>query len=265
MFFPLFDTNPHHRVPWLTLVIIAANVGVMVWLNRLPEMHRAQLLVERGFVPHRISQLNDPKLVIDVDLDPDQQGPDRKTVKLEPVPRQIYGSLFTMMFLHGGWLHLIGNMWFLWIFGNNIEDRLGHLIFPLFYLTGGIGAAAVHWAIDPVSNVPVIGASGAVAAVLGAYALTYPTAKVRTLVFLGVLIRIIDIPAMVVLGLWFLLQMVQGLIELGPAAGGGVAWWAHVGGFGVGMVLMPLLTIGAPPPGKDWREESKRMFDLPGI
>ncbi len=261
--FPLFDNIPHRRVPWVTLLIIATNIGVMFWLHRLPEMQRGQVIAQRGFIPHRIHQLSDPKLVIQVNLTPEQERNPR-IVQLEPVHRQVYGSVLTMMFLHGGWLHLLGNMWFLWVFGNNIEDRLGHLVFPLFYLLGGIGAAAVHWAIAPESDVPVIGASGAVAAVLGAYALTYPMAKVRTLIFLVVLVRIVDLPAMVVLGLWFVLQTVQGVVELGPDGGAGVEWWAYVGGFVVGLVLMPLLALGAPPSDTDWREEADRMFDLPG-
>jgi membrane associated rhomboid family serine protease len=253
--FPIRDDNPQINKPYATYAIIALNALAWVLMQGMgSDEQLAKSVCEFGLIPADLFAhdffSNEGFSHESVSRCPDGAG---------------WGGVFSSMFMHGGWMHLIGNMWFLWIFGNNIEDRLGHLIFPLFYFAGGIGAAAVHWAIDPVSNVPVIGASGAVAAVLGAYALTYPTAKVRTLIFLGVFIRIIDIPAMVVLGLWFLLQMVQGLIQLGPAAGGGVAWWAHVGGFGVGMVLMPLLTIGAPPPGKDWREESKRMFDLPGI
>jgi len=264
MFFPLFDDNPHRRLPWVTLLLIAVNFGVMVYLAGMPELHRRTVQARYGFVPHRISQLSNRQLVIKVNLTPELPPPQQHDLALPPIPGQVYASLLTMMFLHGGWFHIIGNMWFLWIFGNNIEDRLGHFLFPLFYLLGGLAAAATHWVMQPMSDVPVIGASGAVAAVLGAYALTFPKAKVRTLLFLGIFIRIIDLPALVVLGMWFVLQIIEGLVQLGPGMGMEVAWWAHVGGFLAGMVLMPILALGAPPPDADWREEVDRMFDLPG-
>jgi membrane associated rhomboid family serine protease len=144
------------------------------------------------------------------------------------------------MFLHGGWLHLLGNMWFLWIFGNNVEDRLGSLLFIVLYLVGGLMASAAYWMTDPGSRVPVIGASGAVAAVLGAYAITWPWARVRTLVILIIFITLVDVPAVFFLGIWFVLQVFSGMGSFHHEAGAGVAWWAHIGGFLAGMVLMPL-------------------------
>jgi membrane associated rhomboid family serine protease len=152
-------------------------------------------------------------------------------------------------------------MWMLWVFGDNVEDRLGRFVYPFFYVVGGLLAILTHWAIDPMSTQPVIGASGAVAAVLGAYAITFPGAKVRTLIFIG-LPLLFDLPALIVLGAWFLLQTFMGMQGLGAPADveASVAFWAHIGGFIAGVVLMPLLTIGANPPDKDWRTESREMF-----
>lgn len=263
---PLYDTNPHRRTPWFTLLIILVNIGVMIWLYKQPQAVQEKVMVHYGFVPQRIAQLSNPKLVVEVNLTPnvepvapELQPPPGDVMKLAAEPEAIYRSLLTMMFLHGGWLHLISNMWFLWIFGNNIEDRLGHVIFVCFYVLGGLLASACHWAVDPSSAVPVIGASGAVAAVLGAYAVTFPTAKVRTLFFLF-FIFIFDIPALVVLGLWFLQQLLAGIGALGANMHGGVAWWAHVGGFVAGAVLMPILALGAPPPDRDWDAEANEEF-----
>jgi len=149
---------------------------------------------------------------------------------------------FTSMFLHGGWLHLIGNMWYLWIFGDNVEDRLGHFTYLIFYLLCGLGAGVVHTVLNYQTSVPSIGASGAIAGVLGAYLVSYPHARVLTLIPIFVFVQVIEIPALIVLGLWFLMQFFYGATELAAATGnsGGVAWWAHVGGFVIGMLLVLL-------------------------
>jgi membrane associated rhomboid family serine protease len=148
------------------------------------------------------------------------------------------GTLITSQFLHGGWLHILGNMLYLWIFGNNVEDRFGRLGFLLFYLFGGALAGLSQVAIDPTSNVPTIGASGAIAATLGAYLVLFPRARVTTLVFLGFFYQLIDVPALIVLGFWFVLQLVDGLASLGATqSGGGVAFFAHIGGFVAGAVI----------------------------
>jgi membrane associated rhomboid family serine protease len=152
--------------------------------------------------------------------------------------------LFISMFLHGGWMHLIGNMWYLWIFGDNVEDRLGHGRFILFYLLCGLGAGIVHSVFNASSTVPTIGASGAVAGVLGAYAVSYPSARVRTLIFLFIFVQIVDLPALFVLGLWFLMQFLSGaasLTAVSAGATGGVAWFAHIGGFLIGIALLLLM------------------------
>ena len=158
-------------------------------------------------------------------------------------------TVLTSMFLHGGWIHLGGNMLYLWIFGNNIEDRFGHLGFLAFYLLGGVAAAATQVVRDPTSEAPIIGASGAIAAVLGAYLILYPRARVLSLVFLGFFYQLLQVPAILVLGFWFVLQLFSGLMSLGAAgADGGVAVFAHIGGFifgvAVGLVVRSLSPSG---------------------
>jgi membrane associated rhomboid family serine protease len=146
--------------------------------------------------------------------------------------------VFTSMFLHGGWMHIIGNMWFLWLFGNNVEDSMGRGRFIVFYLLTGVGAAAAQVIADPSSVVPMVGASGAISGVMGAYVVLYPRVRVFTLVPLGFFITSFALPAWVMLGYWMLLQIVGGLGS--PAEGGGVAFWAHIGGFVAGVVLIKL-------------------------
>jgi len=173
------------------------------------------------------------------------------------IPRDITGALetgdylgqgvvgmFTSMFLHGGWLHLLGNMLFLWIFGNNVEDRLGSIPFLLFYLVGGVAAALTQVAIDPRSTIPLVGASGAIAATLGAYLVLFPGARILSLVFLGFFYQLIEVPAIIVLGFWFGLQLLSGFASFGAeTADGGVAFFAHIGGFVLGLVVGLLLRI----------------------
>jgi membrane associated rhomboid family serine protease len=152
-----------------------------------------------------------------------------------------YHTLITSMFMHGGWLHLLGNMWFLWIFGNNIEDSMGHARFAVFYILAGVAAAVAQIVVDPSSTIPMVGASGAISGVLGAYIVLYPHARVHTLVPLGFFITTIDLPAYVMLGYWVLLQILGGLPSLaGVQQGGGVAFMAHLGGFVAGMALVKL-------------------------
>src|SRR5690242_6189141 len=143
------------------------------------------------------------------------------------------------MFLHGGWAHLLGNMLFLWIFGNNIEDALGHGRYLLFYLLCGLAAATAQIVADPASEIPMVGASGAIAGVLGAYLVLHPHANVRVLVWIVIFVRLVNVPAWIVLGLWFAMQLFGGLAT--PMAKGGVAFWAHVGGFAAGIVLILVL------------------------
>jgi membrane associated rhomboid family serine protease len=273
MFLPLSDDNPARHPPYVTYGLIGINLAVMLWLAMLRPTDQAREVIEHGFIPERLEQLSDADLVVEIALDPLLEDhelpperfvpldgrfvpPDHKpqadrVIQLPPAPAAILLTALTAMFLHGGWLHVAGNMWFLWIFGNNVEDRLGWFLYLGLYLVGGILGTMCHWAYDPHSTVPVIGASGAVAAVLGAYAVTFPHAKVRTLVFL-VVVTMIEVPALVWLGLWF-------AGELATAAMAGkdlaVAVWAHIGGFVAGAALMPLLARVAPRHKTPWTEE----------
>jgi membrane associated rhomboid family serine protease len=213
MFIPLRDDNPTFRFPAVTLTLIVANCAVFLFQAAAP--HGLELAALRfGAVPYAITHLRSLS-----------QG-------AAAVPPLL--TLLTSMFLHGSVFHLAGNMLYLWIFGNNIEDRLGPVRFVLFYLAGGVAAALTHILFQPGSRIPMIGASGAIAAVLGAYAVVYPHARVRTLVFLFLFIQVVSIPAGLVLGLWFVLQV------LNVGMGGGVAWFAHVGGFLAGILLIRL-------------------------
>ena len=237
--FPLYDDNPTVRTPYVTFALIAINVAVMVWLSLLSPLDQQVVLVQHGFVPERIDQLTNPNLIVQVPIEPEHaaarifasrpQQPADMDDQLEPVPAPILASVLTTMFLHGGWLHVAGNMWFLWVFGNNIEDRLGGVLFLIFYFVGGLLATACHWAYDPHSAVPVIGASGAVATILGAYAVTFPKASVRTLIFFGI-ITVINVPALAWLGFWFAGQLFDAFLNRDL----GVAVWAHIGGFVAG-------------------------------
>jgi hypothetical protein len=251
--FPFSANIPTRRWPVITFLIVAINVMSLLWLDGLPVQQQALVTAKWGFVPARVAQLTDPNKVVDVQMGAQAQrwGPwlvaVPQVISLRAQPQQILLSSVTCMFLHGGWWHLIGNMWFLLIFGNNIEDRLGHFLYAVFYMLGGLAATTVHWGMDAGSAMPIIGASGAIAAVLGGYAVTFPHAKIKTLVLLFVFVTIIELPAYLFLVLWFGAQLFSGLGTLGAQMDGGVAWWAHVGGFIVGAVMMPVFTLLAPP------------------
>ena len=266
MFFPFHDDNPTKRIPIVTYALIAGNVLVFLWFLRQPSLAQQEMAYRRGFVPARIAEYPQPVVVAVPQRVPHPFRPvmmvREQPLQLEPVLRQILLSLLTCMFLHGGWMHLIGNMWFLWIFGSNVEDRLGEVPYVLLYLVGGLLGSGCHWLQDPGSTTPVIGASGAVATVLGAYAITWPWARVHTLVFVVIFVTIIDLPALLVLGTWFLVQIVAVLNAPADRVAQGVAWWAHIGGFLAGMFLMPtlssLLGVGAAE-----KPEQESIDDLP--
>jgi membrane associated rhomboid family serine protease len=266
MFFPFHDDNPTTRIPLVTVALIVINLLAFLGVRRLPAVQQQVLTYRRGFMPARIAQLNNPRLVIQVPVQRLAVHPRFGWTKIShvlPLPanrREILLSLLTCMFLHGGWMHLIGNMWFLWLFGNNVEDRLGPVLFLVFYLLGGLMGSGCHWLRNPQSLTPVIGASGAVATVLGAYAITWPWARVHTVVLLIVFVTIVDLPALLVLGIWFVVQVLEGTRH-GVAQG--VAWWAHIGGFVAGLLLMPLLSpeVRAPRPKSGNRPEADMTDD----
>jgi membrane associated rhomboid family serine protease len=224
--FPIRDDNPHFTTPYATYGLIGANVLAWVLVQGLgSEPALSSSVCELGFVPADVLGTAPPGTSVPI-------SPDAACV-LEG--GGAWHTMLTSMFLHGGWMHLIGNMWFLWIFGNNVEDAMGHLRFVVFYLLCGIAAAGLQAAFDPESIIPMVGASGAIGGVMGAYVLMYPRVHVHLLIFLGVVFTI-AVPAYFMLGYWFLLQVVSGSVAIG-AQGGGVAFWAHVGGFVAGALL----------------------------
>lgn len=210
---PLKDENPTETFPIVTVLFIVINASAFAYEVSLGVANIEPFVRAMAVVPVEIGQ----GLAI-----------------------REYGTLLTSLFLHGGPVHLLGNMLYLWIFGNNVEDALGHFRFIVFYLLCGVAASVTHIVLNASSNIPVIGASGAISGVLGAYLILYPRARVLVLVPLFFFIRIVRVPAFVVLGLWIVLQIVQGLPTLAASpAAGGVAWFAHIGGFLAGIVLLP--------------------------
>ena len=239
--FPLKDNIPTRRTSVLTIALIAINVVVYFFLQKGGfSTVDEQIVAEYGVIPYELTHPGDNCELINSGLACEgQEGVSGEAGDQAPT----WLTVFTSMFMHGSLLHLGGNMLFLWIFGNNIEDSMGRVRFVLFYLLGGVAAVLAQTAINPDAAVPTIGASGAVAAVLGAYAILYPRARVVTLVFIILIITVIELPALVVLGLWFLLQLLYGAAEVTQpvqGSGGGVAYFAHIGGFVFGLVLIKL-------------------------
>jgi membrane associated rhomboid family serine protease len=218
MIIPLKDKNPSGSVPWVTIAIIVVNF--VVFLHEMSLMTELEgFIVTYGLIPVRFVEFH-----------------------------RLYGGfvpnalvpMFASMFLHGGWLHIIGNMWFLWIFGDNVEDRLGHGRFFFFYILCGIAASLCQVAVDPYSRTPIIGASGAVSGVLGAYLMSFPFARIYS-VFV---IFFVEVPAALFLIMWFTFQFMAGASQLGPEIhqdAGGVAYWEHIGGFVSGLLLLWIL------------------------
>jgi membrane associated rhomboid family serine protease len=240
----LKDNIPTRHFPVVTVVIIVANILVFVLFQGalfgpdggFDSAGDQSKVLEFSFIPYELSHPGQECGALGQNLVCGEQLPAGAEPGSDQLP--VWITIFTAMFMHGGLLHIGGNMLFLWIFGNNIEDSMGHLKFILFYLAGGVAATLAQYAVGPDTVTPTLGASGAIAAVLGGYALLYPRARVVTLVFIVFFITIITLPALLVLGVWFLLQFV----DLGsqPAGGGGVAYMAHIGGFVFGLAAIKL-------------------------
>ncbi len=214
MFIPLKDLNPRRSYPVVNTALILANVAVFIYQMTLPPHGFKAFMAANATVPQRIPQWLSGHVSFEVAFLP----------------------LLTSMFLHSGIAHIVGNMLFLWIFGDNVEDYFGHVPYLLFYLVCGIAAGLLHVFFNLSSPLPAVGASGAISGVMGAYIVLYPRARVLTLVF----IFLVPIPAFIILSYWFVLQFLGGITTLGAAATGGVAWWAHVGGFLAGIILTKL-------------------------
>ncbi|GAB4428354.1 MAG: rhomboid family intramembrane serine protease [Anaerolineales bacterium] len=210
---PIRDENPTRRIPFVNYVLIAINVAVFFWQISWGAFSDA-LFYRLALIPLDVTS-----------------GFDIGDVR----------SVFTSMFMHAGLMHLLGNMLYLWIFGDNVEDALGHFRYLLFYLAGGFAASLTHVFLYPASTVPTVGASGAIAATLGAYLLLFPNRRVVTIIPFGFFLQVARVPALIVLGFWFLLQLFEGTLALGAAGLGGVAFWAHIGGFVFGMLFGPRL------------------------
>jgi len=215
---PLRDTQPSRTTPIVTVGIIVVNVLVFLYQVSLDRFSVNHLIAEYGVIPDRLHAL----------------------------------SLVTSMFLHGGWMHLIGNMWFLWIYGDNVEDVLGHAKYLLFYLLAGVAAALLQVAFNWDSRVPMIGASGAIAGVMGAYLIKFPRARILTLIPVFVFFTTVEIPAVFMLLYWFVIQFFSGVGSIGYShlSQGGVAWFAHIGGFVAGMILILLMGTRDPYAGR---------------
>ncbi len=206
--FPLRDTQPSYSKPIVTVVLIVINILVFLYEFSLDPFAQNAFITSFGLVPDRFH----------------------------------FANVLTSMFLHGGWMHVLGNMWFLWIFGDNIEDILGHAKYLLFYLLCGIGAAMTQVYFSPDSRVPMVGASGAIAGVMGAYMMKFPHSRINTLIFLAFFITTVEVPAWVMLNYWFFIQSISGVGSVGysQVSQGGTAFLAHVGGFlaGIGLVYL---------------------------
>ena len=219
MLFPIKDDNPTIRKPIVTVSLIVINTFIFLYSIMLGTKGFNNFTIQFGFIPYEFV----------------------KAVELTPeIPASAYFTAFSSMFMHGGWMHLIGNMLFLWIFGNNVEDYFGAVRFLIFYLVSGLAAIGLYTLFGPNSQIPLVGASGAIAGVMGAYLVLHPKAKI-TCLFFFFFIQFLVLPAKVVLGIWFGYQLLMSLI--GSSSGGGVAWMAHVGGFVFGWFLLKLLTI----------------------
>lgn len=206
---PLKDDNPTHITPFMTYLLILVNILVFLFQLLLGSNNEA-FVYQFALIPANVTSLLSPGAIF---------------------------NIFTSMFMHAGLAHIGGNMLYLWIFGDNVEDRLGSIKYLIFYIVGGVVASVTHIITNPNSQIPTVGASGAIAAVLGAYLVLYPSQKVLTLIPLGLWLRMTMLPASLVLGLWFVLQLFQGVASLGMPDVGGVAFWAHIGGFISGVVL----------------------------
>jgi membrane associated rhomboid family serine protease len=284
---PLKDNNPTSRFPVLTVALIVINVAVFIWQLNFPTDERLdqvgfaaidQSALEYGAIPYRISHADSRDCAVGAvaesqgqleagvvcpgtsDYDQavaiGQQNPEAQPITVDEAAWWV--TLFTSMFMHGGILHIAGNMLFLWVFGNNIEDRLGRVKFLLFYLLAGLIAVYAQALIDTSSTAPTIGASGAIAGVLGAYALLFPHARVLTLIFIIFFVTLVEIPALILLAVWFILQFVPALgqVAVEPGGGAGVAYFAHVGGFVFGLAVAGVMLLVS---GRRDREEPPRL------
>ena len=240
---PLRDNIPARTTPFVNYAMIAAcAVAFFMQLgdDAREEAGRATVTEQYSMIPARLTNPGEPvEIPVDVQLTRGPDGDVRQEIitrEAAPPPIPVWLTLITSMFLHGGWLHFLGNMWFLHIFGDNVEDCFGHIGYLLFYLLTGVVAGLAHYVTDTTSVLPTLGASGAIAGVMGGYLVLYPRAMVLTLVPIFLFIQILVIPAAFFLVVWFAIQFLQGAMAITAVESGGVAWWAHIGGFVAGVI-----------------------------
>lgn len=255
MFLPIKDDNPTIRTPYVTMGLIALNVLVYL-INNLAggEVGSHLFSLKFGVIPFEITHLEEISGAV-------AQETLRGYRDTGALSAPIMLTPFTSMFMHGGFMHLAGNMLYLWIYGNNIEDYFGPVRFILFYIFGGLMAVALHIAFSPSSPLPLIGASGAISAVLGAYLILYPRARVLILYWFF-FIGTTWLPASIVLGFYFIMQVFQALIGLGGGSGGGVAWFAHLGGFAFGWLMLKLIVAKRGGPQSFGGGDRHRVFQV---
>ncbi|HUS39633.1 MAG: rhomboid family intramembrane serine protease [Pirellulales bacterium] len=235
---PLRDNIPARTFPFMNYAMIG--ICSLVFVAQLSGVSEDETLVEQyGMIPVRVLHPNQT-IVVAVERPVDtprgvELVQEEHTVPLAAVPAWL--TMMTCIFLHGGWMHFLGNMWFLHIFGDNVEDRLGHVGYLIFYVAAGVLASAAHLATDPTSAIPTIGASGAIAGVMGAYSCLYPHARVLAIVPIVIIVQMFVLPAWVFLAVWFVFQLYQGVFSIGAVEAAGVAWWAHIGGFVSGVIV----------------------------
>ncbi len=240
--FPLRDTIPRTGFPSITWALIIINGIIFLFEISLPRDLLEPIFYLFGLVPARYSY--------------------PRWAHIHDLPFDHYLSFLTNMFLHGGWLHVIGNMWFLHLFGSTLEDRLGHGRFLLFYLFSGVAASVIYFIVDVHSKIPAFGASGAIAGVMGAYIVLFPGARIETLIMIFFFPLFVQISAFVYIGLWFVMQVFSGALSFGsPEAGGGVAWWGHIGGFIAGIVLLPFFRRKLPSYRRSYPDETYHYID----
>lgn len=239
---PLYDTIPSRRFPFVNWLMIAV-CAVAFWFQLRGQQEgpegRDEIIETYGMIPQRVFHPNQPVVVREAVVIRGEFGPQQviRERVLDPLGFSPWWTLLTCIFLHGGWAHIVGNLWFLHIFGDNVEDCFGHIGFLAFYLACGVAASAVHLVTNAGSPMPTIGASGAIAGVMGAYLVLYPRAQVVALLPIFIFLQIVTVPAVLFLGLWFAMQFFSGVSSLGATMSGGVAWWAHIGGFLAGVLI----------------------------
>ena len=241
---PIRDNIPSQSVPFVNYLMIGICAVVFLFQVADQRSEKAEMVEKYGMIPARVRHPGQPVKIEQAEVVRTERGSREERVKSSVAaspPFPAWLTLLTCVFLHGGWMHFLGNMWFLYIFGDNVEDRFGHMGYLLLYLAWGVAASLTHLLTNANSTIPTIGASGAIAGVMGAYMWLYPHGRVMTLIPLGIFTRLVELPALLFLGIWFVMQLLSGTMSVGGVQTSGVAWWAHIGGFVAGFASAVVL------------------------